>query len=103
MPLFMCPACRNVENTALSNYWTRFIGTGAKAERGKLEVPPPLCSACDPEIGAWHGEFERRSAVGLVVGKDGFLYSQQQFDSGQVHHTTPDYVITLDHVITETK
>lgn len=80
MPLFMCSACRNVENTALSNFWTR-------------PNRPPLCSACDPDIGKWHGEFERRSAVGYVVGKDGFLYSQRQFDSGQVHHTKPDRVI----------
>lgn len=94
MPLFMCSACRSVENTALSNYWTRFFGKESRAARGVLDLPPALCSACDPDIARWHGEFERRSAVGLVVGKDGFLYSQEQFDSGQVHHTRPDHVIT---------
>ena len=33
-----------------------------------------LCSECDPEIGAWHGKFPKRSAVGMLVGRDGFLY-----------------------------
>ena len=47
MSLFVCQECRTIENTACSHFWLR----GEK---------PALCSACDPEIGAWHGIFERR-------------------------------------------
>lgn len=49
MPLFKCSACGCCENTALSNWaWRR------------MHKQPPLCSECDPEIGKWHGEFEKR-------------------------------------------
>lgn len=70
MPVFMCSKCGCIENTAVSNYWTRNMHhTG-------LNKPdnPPLCSECDPEIGKWHGRFEKKSAIGLFVGEDGFLY-----------------------------
>jgi hypothetical protein len=77
MPLFMCEGCGSVENTALSNYWTREKGT------------PALCSACDPETRRWHGEFEQRRAVGMIIGGDGFLYYPQEFVKRQVHHTKP--------------
>lgn len=79
MSLFVCKGCGCVENTALSNW----------AWRVHLEKKEPLCSACDPEIGRWHGEFQRRSAVGWVLGKDGHLYTRAQFDTKQVHHTKP--------------
>jgi hypothetical protein len=52
MPLFKCANCGCMENTALSNYWTRFLQKTAEGE-----LPPALCSACDPRIGRWHGEF----------------------------------------------
>ena len=61
MSLFACQNCICVENTATSNYWMR----------GNAQA---LCSECDPEIGAWHGKFPKRSAVGMLVGRDGFLY-----------------------------
>ena len=44
MPLFVCEKCKNIENTALSLYWS-----GSK-----------LCSKCDPEIGKWHGAFKEQ-------------------------------------------
>lgn len=52
-------------------------------------VKPPLCSGCDPEIGKWHGEFEQRSAEGMIVGADGFLYYPEEFQKKQVYHTSP--------------
>lgn len=74
MPLFRCTKCNGVENTALSNFWTRLFDahtTGA---------PPadPLCSACDPKIGAWHGEFPQRSADGMLVDAQGHLYREDE-------------------------
>jgi hypothetical protein len=44
VPVFICESCSCIENTAVSNYWSR--GNG-----------PALCSECDPEIGKWHGRF----------------------------------------------
>jgi hypothetical protein len=61
MSLFACRNCLCVENTACTNYWS---------EHGK----PHLCSECDKEIGTWHGKFTKRSASGMLVGSDGFLY-----------------------------
>jgi hypothetical protein len=64
MPIFACDKCGVVDNTALTNYWTRKDG-------------PALCSECDPIINQWHGAFDRIKAVevGYWVGYDGFLYS----------------------------
>lgn len=72
MSIFRCEGCRCMENTATSNFWTR------------TTLQPPLCSACDPEIGRWHGRFPRQPAAGMLLGSDGFLYSQEEFDSGQL-------------------
>jgi len=56
MGAFVCDKCGCLENTALSNYWTREEGS------------PALCSACDPEIGKWHGAFLRRKWDGNPEG-----------------------------------
>ena len=56
MSLFQCTACGCVENTALCNYWQRLSAQ-----------QPWLCSACDPEIQEWHGQFPQASAVGWWV------------------------------------
>ena len=67
MPLFQCSAedCKALDNTSGSctNYWMR-------KKEGKL----PLCSACDPEIDKWHGQFDRKTAEqhGYVKDKQGF-------------------------------
>ena len=50
MPLFECEICRNVDNTALTNFW-----------EAQLENTPKLCSECDPGIGRWHGLFDKVS------------------------------------------
>jgi hypothetical protein len=63
MSLFACRLCISVENTATSNYWLR----------GSTLA---LCSQCDPMIGTWHGKFPKRSAAGMLVGSDGFLYTE---------------------------
>ena len=63
MSLFACGNCLCVENTATSNYWQ------------DSHEKRPLCSECDPEIRDWHNHFAKRSAVGMLVGSDGFLYS----------------------------
>lgn len=49
MSLFQCTECGCVENTACCHYWT-LIG---------IDKKPPVCSACDPEIGKWHDRFKR--------------------------------------------
>jgi len=59
MPLFACSKCGCVENTALCEYWYQVA----------IEKKKPLCSECDPEIGEWHGKFEKRSAVGMLWGQ----------------------------------
>jgi hypothetical protein len=56
MPIFVCEKCNCLENTACSQYWSR--------EKGS----PALCSQCDPEIGKWHGRFERREWEGNPDG-----------------------------------
>lgn len=72
MPIFLCSKCGVIENTALSNYWTRDWDVEATQP-----VPPPLCSQCDPAIGKWHGAFERQQMpVDHVVGPDGFVYQK---------------------------
>lgn len=72
MPIFKCDKCGCVENTACSNYWTDKFANPPK---------PTLCSECDPSLGKWHNKFPKESAEGLLLGKDGFLYSDLQ------HHT----------------
>jgi hypothetical protein len=52
MSLFQCEACGCRENTATCNYWLR--DEDDSACKGKK-----LCSACDPDIGEWHGQFTR--------------------------------------------
>lgn len=62
MPLFECSKCHTVENTALSSFWWRAMA----------QNKPALCSECDPEIGGWHGRFERIPYADYVAkyGKD---------------------------------
>lgn len=52
MSLFQCEACGCRENTATSGYWFR-------EKEGNPCAGRKLCSACDPSIGQWHGQFER--------------------------------------------
>lgn len=67
MSLYRCEQCGCVENTALANYWIRH----------DREDKRPLCSECDPDIGQWHGKFEKRSAIGMLVDQEGHLWSSR--------------------------
>jgi hypothetical protein len=75
MPIFQCSKCGCIENTAISRYWLTSVGAGAT---------PGLCSQCDPKIGRWHDVFPKESAKGMLIGNDGFLYSQSDVDSGRL-------------------
>jgi hypothetical protein len=50
MSLFQCRKCGCGEDTALCHYWS-----------ARLWEREPLCSACDPTVGKWHGEFPREA------------------------------------------
>ncbi len=69
MSLFVCDECNVIENTALAGprgYWLR---SQEITEREKEEEPEmdwgslgdgkARCSACNPEVGKWHGMWER--------------------------------------------
>ncbi len=71
MALFKCEPCGCIENTALCNWANR-----------RKQNPRALCSECDPDIGEWHKHFDKKPAKGMLLGNDGFLYSQGEIDSG---------------------
>jgi hypothetical protein len=49
MSLFQCHKCGCAEDTALCHYWSALLRDTAL-----------ICSACDPTVGKWHGEFPRK-------------------------------------------
>lgn len=76
MSLFRCEKCGCVENTSLSNYRTRMFDV----PEGQ-PMPPALCSECDPGIAKWHGQWPKRSAIGMKIGLLGgepYLYTEEQ-------------------------
>ena len=62
MGLFPCSKCGCVEDTALCHFWS-----------APLRETPTVCSACDPTIGKWHGEFPQELATDWVTDERGFL------------------------------
>ena len=62
MPLFQCSECGCVEDTALCNFWS-----------ARLRQTPAVCSACDPRIAKWHGQFFKEPAQDWVTDERGFL------------------------------
>jgi hypothetical protein len=62
MALFCCSRCGCVEDTALCRYWS-----------ARVRRMPVSCSACDPAIAKWHGEFPRQSADGWTKDEHGEL------------------------------
>jgi len=62
MALFPCSKCGCVEDTALCHFWS-----------ARLRQMPTVCSACDPTIGKWHGEFPREPARHWTYDERGFL------------------------------
>lgn len=49
MSLYACALCDTIDNTALTNFHEQ-----------AWKHLPVLCSVCDPEIGCWHGQFQKR-------------------------------------------
>jgi hypothetical protein len=73
MPLFRCEECGSVENTACCSYWLR-----------KNDGELLLCSECDPDIGEWHGKFEKRPADRMLIDQNGHLWSCESVAAGQL-------------------
>ena len=69
MPLFPCSKCNCVEDTALCHYWS-----------ARLRQTSAVCSACDPAIGKWHGEFPKQSAQGWIGDRSGFLLDKRDVE-----------------------
>jgi hypothetical protein len=69
MAFFQCSQCGCVEDTALCHYWS-----------ARLRETLPLCSACDPKIAQWHGQFPHESAQGWINDERGFLYSKSDIE-----------------------
>lgn len=83
----MCRVCFCVENTAVSGYSAQMRRAIAVGEELK-----PLCS--EHFLGAWHGRFEKRLAVGHLEGIDGFLYTPDEA-AGSMATQGPFTSITL--------
>ena len=62
MSYFQCSKCGCVEDTALCHYWS-----------AKLWETPVLCSACDPRIAKWHGEFPQESPQNWIKDRHGLV------------------------------
>lgn len=58
----------------MSGYW--------QAEKGAA-----VCSECDPAIGQWHGQFPKRSAVGMLVDQQGHLWRKEALEAGTIPNT----------------
>jgi hypothetical protein len=56
MATFRCGKCGCSDDTALCNYWS-----------ARVRDMSPVCSACDPKIGKWHGQFPRLFGPFLVT------------------------------------
>jgi hypothetical protein len=64
MAIFRCSKCSCEDDTALSNYWS-----------ARLREMPAICSACDPKIGKWHGEFPQKNETLKAVDPGGSVKS----------------------------
>lgn len=82
MPLFRCETCGCIENTATGFFYGKDAAHWPDDVRGKA-----LCSACGPAIGpdgkptgfgAWHGEFTRETATGMLIDNRGFLRGKDE-------------------------
>lgn len=94
MPLFICPKCGCIENTATSSYWSFKINASKLQYHPDLEKyrGKPLCSECGTikyrkddngntisvvEPGEWHGKFPKELAnddYKRRVKADGLIY-----------------------------
>lgn len=65
--LFRCEVCNCIEDTRLCRYW--LLRYSIRNPRPKI-----VCSLCDPQIGEWHGKFDRVEVTDLLqTDVDGFL------------------------------
>ncbi len=88
----MCRTCGCVENTALGGYWVQEL---AAYEEGRPSEP--LCSECNPSIGAWHGRFPKKSAAGYVQNRSGHLYRPEEVNDS-ITHLGPFFPVELPKV-----
>jgi hypothetical protein len=70
MAFFACSKCGCVEDTALCHYWS-----------ARVRQLPLLCSACDPRIGRWHGQFAQEPARNWVSDEHGLVCSRADVES----------------------
>jgi len=78
MSLFQCSKCGCAEDTALCRYWA-----------AQLREVKPLCSACDPDIGKWHGEFQRESYAARKKREINRWLEMSWVESPRRHKFTP--------------
>ena len=90
MSLYQCYECGCLENTALSNFWVRMADSEGKW-RGVASQPWMLCSACEPRIRKWHGEFDR-----IFLPKGEFHTNGQ----GNLEHTATGSTAVRDFALT---
>jgi len=69
MSFFQCSRCDVVEDTALCHYWS-----------ARLQTMPVLCSACDPKIARWHGQFPREPARQWISGQRGLICRRSEVE-----------------------
>jgi hypothetical protein len=69
MAFFQCSSCGCAEDTTLCHYWS-----------ARLRETPALCSACDPRIGKWHGQFPRESGKNWITDKRGLLFRKSEVE-----------------------
>jgi hypothetical protein len=69
MSFFQCGNCGCVEDTTLCKFWS-----------ARLRETPTLCSACDPKIGKWHGQFPRETAENWIRDKRGLLFRKAEVE-----------------------
>jgi hypothetical protein len=69
MSFFQCSNCGCVEDTTLCKFWS-----------ARLRETPTLCSACDPKIGKWHGQFPRETAENWIRDKRGLLFRKAEVE-----------------------
>jgi len=58
MALFEFSECGCGEDTGLCRYWS-----------ARVRDTTPMCSACDPKIGKWHGHFPREPFAVCHIGE----------------------------------